>query len=175
MSPPLNLRCNDPAAYQCRGPGGRLSHRHTAGNAPRPLKGGNHLANLNQLDHLVTAIGHEHRSATPQALDVMGTTLVLHPIIRQLDRTQLHHAITRQAPNPRLAVVPGARTKNLGHALFDADQLHRLAPKNDAVLLRCQAQPQQKVGLAATSSATVENNVGIGVERRALRADLGNP
>jgi len=78
-----------------------------------------------------------------ESFEVVRPPLVLHPVVRLFDATQLHDLASGQAPDSLLRVVAVARAKDLGHALLNACQLNSLAPENDAVLVFCKAQAQE--------------------------------
>lgn len=134
-----------------------------------------YIANSDIFNGLVGAISHQNRSTPANALHVMSPPLVLHPVAGLLDAAKLQHSPFWQSPNARLAVVAIARSKNLRHAFLNTNELHGLAAKNDAVFLRGDGEPEKNLGLPATSSAAIENNVRVAVVRRALRPRLRLP
>ena len=152
-----------------------LALGHGPSNLARAFNCLNYITNSDIFNGLVGAIGHQNRSTLAHALQVVRAALVLDPVTGLLHAAQFHHLALGQPPHTILAVVALARAKDLGHAFFDAGQLHGFAPEDDAVLLRSEAQAQQQVGLAATCSATVENNVGLAQVGHELGAVLWNP
>ena len=153
-----------------------LALGHGPSNLSRAFNCLDYITNSDVFNGLVGAIGHQNRSAPANALHVVGTSLILRPVARLLDRPELQDSVrTRDSPDGVLTVVSRTAAENLGRPFLDADQLHRLAPEDDAVILRGHRQTQQQVRLSTASGASVKQNVRLALKRLLLRSRLRNP